>query len=166
MPVLTMRRGKAAELRVMAELTRHGLDVYAPLIDDQGIDLIVRAKDEHLKVRYWEIQVKSVEGYGRVMGLRHESISAFAGNYILIINYHFNERDEYLYLLQKQALKLVPPDAPSTNLCLSKSERSYYYEKKNQTLDNLADRMSSPKFSYYIAHPPGYKGMKPKAIQC
>jgi len=157
MPSITMRRGKAAELRVMAELLRHGLDVYAPLVDERGIDLIVRARDEHDKVRYWEIQVKSVKGYGQVIGLNYE-ILASSPTYILIVNYHFDDRDEYMYLLQRQALLHVAEKSGWGDLWVRKAERDFYFSEHNQTIEDLAERMSEPTFMHFVGHPPLYKG--------
>lgn len=48
--------GTSAELYVAAKLIDLGLDVYAPLVDDRGVDLLVRRKDGSTD----EIQVKTV----------------------------------------------------------------------------------------------------------
>jgi hypothetical protein len=48
--------GTAAELQVAGTLIELGLEVYAPLVDDKGVDLLVRRSDGTTE----EIQVKSV----------------------------------------------------------------------------------------------------------
>ncbi len=47
--------GKRQEYSVVAQLLRRGFDVYMTLVDDQGIDCVVRL-DEH---RYLDIQIKA-----------------------------------------------------------------------------------------------------------
>jgi hypothetical protein len=57
--------GRWAECRVFAELVKRGFDLYTPLVDDKGIDCIVR-KEEEGKVCYLEIQIKA-----RSRGVKH-----------------------------------------------------------------------------------------------
>jgi len=47
--------GKRQEYVVVAELLKRGFDVYMTLVDDQGIDCIIR-KDEH---KYIDVQIKA-----------------------------------------------------------------------------------------------------------
>ena len=115
-----MLKGKAAELRISAELIRHGLDVYAPLVDVRAIDLIVRAQAANNKTCYWEIQVKSVGGYNRVIGVNHEVVNA-TPTYILIVNYNFGDRNEFMYLLQKQVLQHISQSLPSVRSAQSQN---------------------------------------------
>ena len=49
--------GKWGEYLFAMQFMRMNLDVYAPLVDDRGIDFVLR-KAEPLS--YWEVQVKSV----------------------------------------------------------------------------------------------------------
>ena len=55
-----MVKGRIAELKVAARLLEEGHEVYAPLVDDRGIDFLVRKGDGSVD----EIQVKSL-GEGR-----------------------------------------------------------------------------------------------------
>lgn len=50
--------GKRQEYVVIAELLRRGFDVYQTLVDDQGIDCVIRQEKEG-KLRYLDIQVKA-----------------------------------------------------------------------------------------------------------
>lgn len=50
--------GKRQEFVAIAELLRRGYDVYQTLVDDQGIDCIVRSERKRVP-RYIDIQVKS-----------------------------------------------------------------------------------------------------------
>ena len=47
--------GKRIEFWIIAEMIRHGLDVYVPLVDDKGIDAVVRKHNGG----YVEVQVKA-----------------------------------------------------------------------------------------------------------
>lgn len=50
--------GKRQEYVVIAELLRRGFDVYQTLVDDQGIDCIIR-QDGQRELRYLDIQIKA-----------------------------------------------------------------------------------------------------------
>ena len=56
----TKRKGTIAELRIGAKLLELGFEVYVPLVDDIGIDFVVRRRDGSC----YEIQVKSVTDGG------------------------------------------------------------------------------------------------------
>jgi len=47
--------GKRQEYTVIAELLRREFDVYATLVDDQGIDCVIRLNDK----KYLDIQIKA-----------------------------------------------------------------------------------------------------------
>ncbi len=50
--------GKRQEYVVIAELLRRGFDVYQTLVDDQGIDCIIR-REKDGKLEYLDIQIKA-----------------------------------------------------------------------------------------------------------
>jgi len=50
--------GKRQEYVVIAELLRRGFDVYQTLVDDQGIDCVIRQERDG-EIRYLEIQIKA-----------------------------------------------------------------------------------------------------------
>lgn len=50
--------GKRQEYVVIAELLRRGFDVYQTLVDDQGIDCIIRQEREG-ELRYLDVQIKA-----------------------------------------------------------------------------------------------------------
>lgn len=52
-----MRNGKAYEHTVVGILTLADFDVYMPVVDDQGIDGILRVRGQ-AAVRYFDFQVK------------------------------------------------------------------------------------------------------------
>jgi hypothetical protein len=47
--------GKRQEYRAIAELLRRGFDVYLTLVDDQGIDCVIRINES----RYLDVQIKA-----------------------------------------------------------------------------------------------------------
>jgi hypothetical protein len=63
--------GKRQEYSVVAELLKHKFDVYMTLVDDKGIDCIIRLNDK----RYLDIQIKA------------RSISAKQGNFFAAMNF-------------------------------------------------------------------------------
>jgi hypothetical protein len=132
------RNGKSSELIIAGELIRHGLDVYLPLVDDQAIDMIVRVPVGDT-VKHFDIQVKSVAGYNRVVGLR--DIDQKGNNYILIVHYrHANKPDETLYLLKSQVLEYHKKEYEWGDLILNKSDRDKYL---SQSLSVLAERIKN-----------------------
>ena len=58
--------GRRQEYIVIAELLRHGFDVYIPLVDDRQIDCIIRRGDDH----YLDLQLKARSGDGQFAGLK------------------------------------------------------------------------------------------------
>lgn len=127
-----LRAGKSSELIVAGELIRNGLDIYMPYVDDQAIDLIIRSEIEN-EIKYYDIQIKSVKGYNRIIGLKNTDNKK--ENYILIIHYrHDNKPDEFFYLNKKQ-IKKHAIDTEWGDLIFNKPEREKY---KCQKIEDLA----------------------------
>jgi len=57
-----LQLGRYAEYFVKMECTLLGLDVYAPEVDDKGIDFVIRKGEE----AYYDVQVKSLRGIGYI----------------------------------------------------------------------------------------------------
>ncbi|MFL5800261.1 MAG: hypothetical protein ACJ8CR_00665 [Roseiflexaceae bacterium] len=131
-----MRGGKSSELIVAGELLRHGLDVYLPCVDDRAIDLLIRTED-HEGVRHYDVQVKSVRGYNRIVGLKNIDIKS--SRYILILHYRHDEKaDESFYLTKDQVLRHYLKDSKWGDLVFNKVEREQYAA---QTLADLGQRI-------------------------
>lgn len=131
-----LRAGKSSELIVAGELIRNGLDVYMPYVDDQAIDLIIRSEIDN-EIKYYDIQIKSVKGYNRIIGLKN--IEEKNPDYILIIHYrHDNKPDEFFYLTKDQIIKHYLKDSDWGDLIFNKPEREKY---KDQIIANLADKI-------------------------
>ncbi len=65
--------GERQEYTLIAELLRRGYDVYRPLVDDQGIDCILR-RDMSNGPQYVDLQIKSTS-----KRVKHEDAGMFAG---------------------------------------------------------------------------------------
>lgn len=121
---------------VAGELIRNGLDVYLPCVDDQAIDMIVRVPVGDM-VKHYDVQVKSVSGYNRIVGLR--DIENKSDNYILVVHYrHQNKSDECLYLTRQQVLKFHNKAMSWGDLVFNKADREQYI---SQSLAVLADKL-------------------------
>lgn len=129
---LKMRLGKSSELRVTSELVRRGVDVYFPCVDDKAIDFVIRQEIGE-DIQYFDIQVKSVKGYNRIIGLG--DINAKEDNYILVIHYrHDNKPDEFFYLLRNQILEHWLADSGWGDLVFNKAQRQQYESQDLYTL--------------------------------
>ncbi|NOZ76825.1 MAG: hypothetical protein GXO65_03945 [Euryarchaeota archaeon] len=118
------------------ELIRHGVDVYMPCVDDQAIDLVLRAECP-TGIRYYDVQVKRVKGYNRIVGVK--STEGRQGKYILVIHYrHDNKPDEFFYLTQEQITRHHIMGSEWGDLVFNKPEREKYRE---QTLSQLAKKI-------------------------
>lgn len=60
-----MRCGKGYELTVLGLLTLADFDVYAPLVDDQGIDGIIRVRGKR-SARYFDLQIKGGKSWNAI----------------------------------------------------------------------------------------------------
>ncbi len=121
---IRMRGGKSSELRVVSELVRLGVDVFLPCVDDKAIDFVIRQAIGE-DIQYFDIQVKSVKGYNRIIGLG--DINAKADNYILVIHYrHASKPDEFFYLLGHQILEHWLADSGWGDLVFNKPQRQQY----------------------------------------
>lgn len=62
-----MRNGKAYEHTIIGLLTLEGFDVYQPIVDDQGIDGIIRIRgNEGASPKYYELQVKGSKTWDKI----------------------------------------------------------------------------------------------------
>ena len=81
--------GKRMEFWVIGEMLRHGLDVYIPLVDDRGVDAVVRRKDGS----FVEVQIKA-----RSVDIREGDAALFAAIR------HDEERPNYWFIFHAARL--------------------------------------------------------------
>jgi len=56
-PLTSVRKGMIGELAVQMELLKGGYNVFTPVIDDFGVDLVVASPS---KSKFWKVQVKHI----------------------------------------------------------------------------------------------------------
>jgi hypothetical protein len=100
-----MRCGKGYELAVLGLLTLADFDVYAPLVDDQGIDGIIRVRGQR-SASYFDLQIKGSKNWGAIRC----KVSALPVNGVLIV--FCDGCKELLWFLHDEAVKLFPPQNP------------------------------------------------------
>lgn len=60
----SMCLGKSSEFLVMSKLLNECREVYEPVVDDHGVDLLVRTNQQGNSHQYQEIQIKSISSGG------------------------------------------------------------------------------------------------------
>ena len=64
-----LRNGKGYEHAVFGMLTLADIDVYEPLVDDQGIDGVIRVDPgNNAQIKYYDLQVKGSKTWSGVRG--------------------------------------------------------------------------------------------------
>ena len=71
--------GKRMEFSILAEILAEGLDIYTPLVDDNGIDAVIRKEDGS----FIEIQIKARSGNEKLFAAIIGSYFAQKGRKIL-----------------------------------------------------------------------------------
>jgi hypothetical protein len=94
--------GKRQEYSVVAELLRRGFDVYMTLVDDQGIDCVVRLDAS----RYIDIQIKA------------RSVNAKQWNFFAGMNVHPRKNLYYIFYVEKNDSIWIIPSCELPALCV------------------------------------------------
>lgn len=68
MPNVRKRQGTASEHQVVGQLLNAGFDVYQTIVDDQGIDAVLRVETRLGTVRYFDLQTKSSRTWSGIRG--------------------------------------------------------------------------------------------------
>lgn len=73
--------GKRIEYKIIGDMLMEGLDCYVPLVDDHGVDLVIKKQDGN----FIEVQIKA-----RGFDIKPENAAGFAGVcHTLTPNYYF-----------------------------------------------------------------------------
>ena len=83
--------GKRIEYSIIGEMLKEGLDVYTPMVDDMGIDAVVRKSDG----TFIEVQIKA----------RSKDVK-FGDSGLFIVNKHVNVRDNYFFIFYSQRMNI------------------------------------------------------------
>lgn len=130
-----MRCGKGYELTVMGLLTLADFDVYAPLVDDQGIDGIIRVRGEQGS-RYYDLQVKGSKSWN---GIRCK-VSGLPRNGVLIL--FCDGSKELLWFFQQECVTLFPPQNPKWgDIFLSADQVRQFKAEGRTNLGRLRERL-------------------------
>jgi len=129
--------GKRQEYSVIAELLKRGFDVYKTLVDDQGIDCVIRLDDKN----YLDVQIKA-------RAKEAKQWNFFAGmSFDVRDNYYFifyTEKDNNFWVIPSKDVKKLGRENKSGNnvgkisLSLpktesaSKSSKSKFEKYKNE----------------------------------
>lgn len=95
--------GKRQDYSVIAELLRRGFDVYMTLVDDQGIDCVVRLDEK----RYIDIQIKA------------RSKTAKYRSYFSAMSTKPRDNYFFIFYLEKNESFWVVPSNELVSLCFS-----------------------------------------------
>ena len=82
--------GKRIEYSIIGEMLKEGLDVYTPMVDDMGIDAIVRKSDG----TFLEVQIKA-----------RSLVVKFGDAGLFSVNKHITPRKNYYFVFYSQRMK-------------------------------------------------------------
>ena len=81
--------GKRAEYFIIAQMLKEGLDCYVPLVDDEGIDVVIKKNDKTFVM----VQIKA------------RSKNVRSGNAALFANLHHEHRDNYFFVFYSERMQ-------------------------------------------------------------
>ena len=90
--------GKRQEYSVISELLKRGFDVYMTLVDDQGIDCVIRVNNK----RYLDIQIKARSKGVKNWNLFPQLHSKPRGNFYFIF---YTEKDNNFWVIPSKDIK-------------------------------------------------------------
>ena len=126
-----MRNGRSCELLICSKLILLGLDIYMPLVDDQGIDFIVCTKTSR-NIKCYPVQVKSVENHNSIVGVKKNKIA------LLIIHYRNTKAKDEFYYFTNEQIDLFYKDTKWNDFMLNNKGREDF---KCQTLEDLSHKL-------------------------
>ena len=98
----TSRAGYFGELIASLDLLKHGYNVYKPLVDDDGVDLLVeKTSPQYLVNKYTAIQVKYSNCYGSKSSIGLD-VKKSRADYIALVCKDENDRPMVLYIKNKK----------------------------------------------------------------
>jgi len=124
--------GKRQEYVVIAELLKRGFDVYMTLVDDQGIDCIIR-KDENT---YIDIQIKA------------RSETAKQWNSFAAMNITPKDNYYFIFYLEKNNTFWVIPSNEVVKLAVA-NKKGKHVDKYSLTIPKSATTDKAKKFLIY-----------------
>ena len=101
--------GKRAEYFIIAQMLKEGLDCYVPLIDDEGIDVVVKKDDK----TFLMVQIKA------------RSKNVKSGDAALFANLHHEHRNNYFFVFYSERMQ-------------KDTEKPFYWILSSEEFLNLA----------------------------
>ena len=92
--------GKAQEFRVVSELLKRGFQVFLPVVDDEGVDLLVRNRIG----KYIEVQIKARSANAKNSHFFSRLSVKPKDNYYFIF---FTEKDENFWIIPSEELEKI-----------------------------------------------------------
>jgi hypothetical protein len=132
-----MRTGKAYENIVLGMLTFNKLDVYQPLVDDQGIDGLIRILDDKGKRhRYYELQIKGAKTWNNIRC----KVAKMSKNGVLIL-YSAGQR-EILWFLYEELSRYFPTLNPKWgDIYLTRENVQKFIAEGRSDIGNLFNKL-------------------------
>lgn len=133
--------GKRIEYSLIGEMLKEGLDVYTPMVDDMGIDAVIRRTDG----TFLEVQIKA----------RSDS-TRFGDAGLFVVNKHEIGRDNYYFVFYSTRLNtkwiMSSADFVKESLLVkngkNKGMRQIWFTGKNT---KEKKEYTKPKFEKYVA---------------
>lgn len=114
--------GKRIEYSIIAQMLKEGLDVYVPLVDDYGIDAVVRKPDGS----FVEVQIKA------------RSADVNPGDEALFAGIHHEHRPNYWFVFYVEGVHRTPESPTSEPLTWVLSSQEFideaYANKKGKNV--------------------------------
>jgi hypothetical protein len=132
-----LRLGKAYEHTILGLLTLEGFDANQPIVDDQGIDGVIRVRSRNGgPAKYYELQVKGGQTWN---GIRCK-VGRMTKQGVLIL-YCARER-ELLWFLYEELAALFPLMNPTWgDIFLNQQSVSAFKAQGRDKLDTLLERL-------------------------
>lgn len=114
--------GKRIEYSIIAQMLKEGLDVYVPLVDDYGIDAVVRKPNG----TFVEVQIKA------------RSLDVNPGDEALFAGIRHEHRSNYWFVFYAEGVRRNPTDPEPTPLTWVLSSKEFldvsYANKKGKNI--------------------------------
>ncbi len=129
----TASYGKRQEYMAVAELLRRGFDVYMTLVDDQGIDCIVRL-NEHT---YIDIQIKA------------RSRDAKQWNFFAAMTFKPRRNPYFIFYTEKNGSYWIIPSNDLTKLCVQ-NKTGKHVGKRSLSLPKTDRGEKTDRYAKYL----------------
>lgn len=128
----TASYGKRQEYIAVSELLKRGFDVYMTLVDDQGIDCVIRLNEK----RYLDIQIKA------------RSKDAKHWNFFAAMTFEPRDNFYFIFFVEKNSTYWVIPSIELAAIC-SQNVSGKHSGKRHLMLPKLESGAKAKRFEKY-----------------